>query len=56
MNSVMEIGEKIVFLLNGKKAWEGTKKDIFNTENQAVSNFVYSSDLFKKVREMYLKK
>ena len=56
MNSVMEIGEKIVFLLNGKKAWEGNKKDIFNTENQAVSNFVYSSDLFKKVREMYLKK
>lgn len=56
MNSVMEIGEKNVFLLNGKKAWEGTKKDIFNTENQAVSNFVYSSDLFKKVREMYLKK
>ena len=56
MNSVMEIGEKIVFLLNGEKAWEGTKKDIFNTENQAVSNFVYSSDLFKKVREMYLKR
>ena len=55
MNSVMEIGEKIVFLLNGKKAWEGTKEDIFTTENKAVSNFVYSSDLFKKVREMYLK-
>jgi phospholipid/cholesterol/gamma-HCH transport system ATP-binding protein len=31
MNSVMEIGEKIVFLLNGKKAWEGTKEDIFTT-------------------------
>jgi len=55
MNSVMEIGEKIVFLLNGKKAWEGSKKDIFNTDNEAVSNFVYSSDLFKKVRKLYLK-
>ncbi|MGA0897023.1 MAG: ABC transporter ATP-binding protein [Flavobacteriaceae bacterium] len=55
MNSVMEIGEKIVFLLNGKKAWEGSKKDIFNTDNEAVSNFVYSSDLFKKVRKIYLK-
>jgi len=55
MNSVMEIGEKIVFLKNGVKAWEGTKKDIFNTDNTAVSGFVYSSDLFKKVREMYLK-
>ena len=51
----MEIGEKIVFLKNGGKAWEGTKKDIFNTNNAAVSSFVYSSDLFKKVREMYLK-
>lgn len=55
MNSVMEIGEKIVFLKHGKKAWEGTKKEIFNTDNEAVTNFVYSSDLFKKVREVYLK-
>jgi len=55
MNSVMEIGEKIVFLKNGLKAWEGTKEEIFNTDNEAVTNFVYSSDLFKKVREVYLK-
>ena len=39
-----------------KKLGKEQRKDIFNTENQAVSNFVYSSDLFKKVREMYLKK
>ena len=55
MNSVMEIGKKIVFLQNGLKAWEGTKEEIFNTDNEAVTNFVYSSDLFKKVREVYLK-
>jgi len=55
MNSVMEIGKKIVFLQNGQKAWEGTKEEIFNTDNEAVTNFVYSSDLFKKVREVYLK-
>lgn len=55
MNSVMEIGKKIVFLQNGHKAWEGTKEEIFNTDNEAVTNFVYSSDLFKKVREIYLK-
>lgn len=54
MNSVMEIGEKIVFLKDGKKAWEGSKDTIFKTENEAVSNFVYSSNLFKKVRQMYL--
>ena len=55
MNSVMEIGEKIVFLKDGEKAWEGSKDTIFRTDNEAVSNFVYSSNLFKKVREMYLK-
>lgn len=54
MNSVMEIGEKIVFLKNGLKAWEGSNKEIFRTDNQAVTDFVYSSELFKKVRQMYL--
>jgi len=54
MNSVMEIGEKIVFLKNGFKEWEGTNKEIFKTDNQAVTDFVYSSELFKKVRQMYL--
>ena len=54
MNSVMEIGEKIVFLKNGYKEWEGTNKEIFKTDNQAVTDFVYSSELFKKVRQMYI--
>ena len=53
MNSVMEIGEKIVFLQKGVKAWEGTKDEIFRTDNKAVTEFVYSSELFKKVRQMY---
>ena len=43
MNSVMEIGEKIVFLESGEKKWEGTNKEIFNTDNKSISNFVYSS-------------
>jgi phospholipid/cholesterol/gamma-HCH transport system ATP-binding protein len=55
MNSVMEIGDKILFLKNGVKAWEGTKEEIFRTENEAIVDFVYSSNLFKKVREAYLK-
>lgn len=54
MNSVMEIGEKIVFLKDGYKEWEGSKDTIFKTDNEAVTNFVYSSELFKKVRRMYL--
>jgi phospholipid/cholesterol/gamma-HCH transport system ATP-binding protein len=55
MNSVMEIGDKIIFLKNGLKAWEGTNEDVFLTDNEAIVEFVYSSNLFKKVREAYLK-
>ena len=55
MNSVMEIGEKIIFLQSGEKKWEGTNKEIFNTDNKSISNFVYSSELFKKVRKIYVK-
>ena len=55
MNSVMEIGEKIIFLKDGLKVWEGTSMNIFKTDNEAVTNFVYSSNLFKKVREVYIK-
>jgi phospholipid/cholesterol/gamma-HCH transport system ATP-binding protein len=55
MNSVMEIGEKIIFLKNGVKEWEGSDQTIFKTDNKSVTNFVYSSNLFKKVREVYNK-
>lgn len=54
MNSVMEIGEKIIFLKDGEKKWEGSNKEIFKTDNDAVTNFVYSSELFKKVRKVYM--
>jgi len=52
MNSVMEIGENIVFLKNGLLVWKGTREDIFRTDNEDVTDFVYSSDLFKKIREV----
>jgi len=55
MNSVIEIGEKIFFLKNGKKEWEGDNNEIFKTENNSVSEFVYSSELFKKVKRIYNK-
>jgi phospholipid/cholesterol/gamma-HCH transport system ATP-binding protein len=54
MNSVMEIGENIIFLQNGLKEWEGSSQEIFKTDNKAVTDFVYSSNLFKKVRKLYL--
>ena len=55
MNSVMEIGEKIVFLKNGKLVWQGSNQEIFKTDNEDVTDFVYSSDLFKKIRDIQIK-
>ena len=51
MNSVMEIGEKIIFLVNGEKKWNGSNKDIFSTNNKSITDFVYSSELLKKVKK-----
>lgn len=51
MNSVLEIGEHIVFLKNGVLAWSGNNKEIIQTDNEDVVDFVYSSELFKMVRE-----
>lgn len=50
MNSIMEIGDHIVFLKNGKKEWQGSRFDIFHTGNEALDDFVFASDLFKKVK------
>ncbi|MGO3237272.1 MAG: ABC transporter ATP-binding protein [Psychroflexus halocasei] len=50
MNSVFEIGEKIVYLQNGIIEWEGNNKIIHNADNEDLISFVYSSNLFKKVR------
>ena len=52
MNSVMNIGEKIIFINEGKKAWEGTKDEIMTSTNTELNDFVFASDLFKKVKEV----
>ena len=51
MNSVMEIGENIVFIEQGEKAWEGNKEDIFHVDNEALNNFVFASKLYKQVKK-----
>jgi len=51
--AVMEIGERINFLKNGILVWKGTQEDIFKTNNQDVTDFVYSSNLFKKIRDVH---
>ena len=50
MNSVMNIGKKIIFISDGQKAWEGSKDEIMSSPNEALNDFVFASDLFKKVR------
>ena len=47
MNSVIEIGENIIFLKEGYKIWQGTNKEILNSGNDEVEDFVYSSELLK---------
>jgi phospholipid/cholesterol/gamma-HCH transport system ATP-binding protein len=51
MNSVMGIGDHIIFLAGGKKSWEGTKEEILYTDNSQLNEFLFSSDLLRKVRK-----
>jgi phospholipid/cholesterol/gamma-HCH transport system ATP-binding protein len=51
MNSVMGIGDHIIFLYNGQKWWEGTNKDIAHTDNKELNNFVFASPFMKAARE-----
>ena len=51
MNSVMEIGEKIVYIHQGKKWWEGTKDDILHAENKELNDFVFASAMAKRAKK-----
>lgn len=51
MNSVMGIGEHILFIYDGHKEWEGTKDEVVTSDNVRLSDFIFASDLFRKVRE-----
>lgn len=52
MNSVMGIGEKIYYIYQGNKEWEGSKEDIFTSTNQRLNDFIFASDFFRKVKEV----
>ena len=55
MNSIMEIGDNIVFLKGGKKEWQGSRHEIMNSESEALNDFVFASELFKRVKTASLK-
>ena len=51
MNSVLGIGENIVFINKGHREWVGNMKEIYRTENEALNDFVFATDLFQRVRQ-----
>ena len=51
MNSVMGIGDSIIYIYQGHKEWEGTKDEVFSATNQRLNDFIFASDLLKKVKE-----
>lgn len=54
MNSVMGIGEHIIYIYEGHNEWEGTKDDVVSSNNERLNNFIFASDLFRKVKEVEL--
>lgn len=50
MNSVMGIGEHIIYIYEGCKEWEGTKDEVMNSDNEKLNSFIFASDLFRKVK------
>ncbi len=56
MNSVIEIGDNIMFIHKGQNWWEGSSKDILTTDNQEILDFVYASDFMKEIRTHFNEK
>ncbi len=52
MNSVMNIGDNIIFIKQGVKEWQGNKNEVITSNNKALNDFIFASDLFRKVKEM----
>ncbi|MBR1713132.1 MAG: ABC transporter ATP-binding protein [Alloprevotella sp.] len=52
MNSVMGIGEHILYIYKGHAEWEGTKDEVVNSDNKRLNDFIFASDLFRKVKEV----
>jgi len=55
MNSVLGIGENIIFINKGKREWVGDMHRIFETDNRALNDFVFATDLFQEVKEYIVK-
>ena len=56
MNSVMGIGENIIFIYDGHKEWQGVSADIMGSDNKKLTDFIFASDLLKKMRKAVTEK
>ena len=52
MNSVMEIGEYIIYLHKGKKEWEGSNQDIIFSQNKLLNDFIFASEFLQDAKAM----
>jgi phospholipid/cholesterol/gamma-HCH transport system ATP-binding protein len=52
MNSVMESGDKIIFLYQGEKRWEGSKEDIIFSKDEKLNNFIFASEFLQEAKKM----
>ncbi len=52
MNSVMEIGENILYLYQGKKEWSGNNKEIIFSKNERLNNFIFASEFLQDAKDM----
>ena len=52
MNSVINIGDNIIFIQEGLLEWQGTKDEVINSRNKSLNDFIFASDLFRKVKQM----
>ena len=50
MNSVMEIGDSIAYINNGQISWTGNKEELLQSDNEQLNNFVFASELFKRLK------
>lgn len=51
MNSVIEIGESVLFISKGEVAWKGTNKEILNSGNQKLNDFIFANKLYAQMKE-----
>ena len=50
MNSVLEIGDNVVFIYKGCKCWEGSGTEVLNTDNEALNNFVFATNMARQIK------